>query len=158
MLNEKLLVVLEDQQRIGQEVYNESLIIEELRVAAQNLSSIPQHPDATVTSTNLEAGVIAYGRNGKVVGELPVTDSILIMPEDYGINDVGYFYVWGLNENKKILEQNSEVQVSFPAEELGDATPEDVMEGKIFTSANGITLVGTATGGGNPPRAEENYF
>ena len=157
MINEKILTVLEDQQKIGQEVYKESLLIAELRTAAENLSGIAQHPDATAIPTDLAEGVIAYGKQGKIVGELPVIDELDVVAEDYGEGN-GYFYMSATIADKKILEADSAVFLNVALEELGDATAEDVVAGKIFTSAAGVSVVGTGSASSNLPRAEDNYF
>lgn len=42
------------------------------------------------------------------------------------------------------------VIIRVPGSELGDATAEDVVAGKTFTSTNGLKLIGTLAGGGLP--------
>lgn len=103
--------------------------------------------DATVTAGDLAEGVIAYGSDGKVIGNVKtIKDS-----EGYVLNDatvasdgdelslVSYF-------PKDVLHrENSYAMTRTPLSKFGDATATDVLEGRTFTSADGLKVVGTGT-------------
>lgn len=103
--------------------------------------------DATVTANDLAEGVISYGKDGKVTGTVKtIKDS-----EGYVLNDatvasdgdelslVSYF-------PKDVLHrENSYAMTRTPLSKFGDATATDVLEGRTFTSADGLKVVGTGT-------------
>lgn len=113
--------------------------------------------DATVIASNLENGVIAYGANGKVTGELPCYYGYDISAQE--VTHGNYTTIVGEVHDEKVLGfkmtfpekciliKDSKIQLSIPVEDLGDATPEDVAVGKTFTSADGLKVVGTGTVG-----------
>ena len=90
-----------------------------------------------------------YGIN--IVGEMPIydytplvgwADSSFDGNEEYD----DYLVFSGSTEQQCILED--EVSIKVPRADFGNAKPEDVRAGKIFTSINGLRQVGTDTGEG----------
>lgn len=102
------------------------------------------------TANDLAQGVQLIDQDGYVVtGNVPVYDSNY--PLDVNESLIGGYpsdYFWfgtEVNENC-LLRKNARIFMHVPAETLGDAKPEDVAEGKTFTSSDGIQIVGTGTG------------
>lgn len=56
---------------------------------------------------------------------------------------VGVAQAYLQTENGFVIRPDAVVEVEFPLSALGDATPEDVLAGKEFSSADGILRVGT---------------
>ena len=104
-----------------------------------------------------------YGR--RVVGQIQVlyeTDSTnggnnLIYAEDtLEVQDkkqYGYYRIVGAVRDDVILRKGGIISAAANVEEFGNASPLDVAEGKTFTSASGLKIVGTNTsiGGGSLP-------
>ena len=105
--------------------------------------------DATVTPEDMVKDVIAYGANGeKVIGTVPTTNK-------------GYYTYYSTPTSVYSSENNRlELRVSTSARmfregaglrmyctgsNLGDATAEDVVSGKTFTSSAGLKVTGTHT-------------
>lgn len=116
------------------------------------LVELPDLGNYPATAADIALGKAAIDANGNVmVGTL---DEYLgdygqggsCFPTSYGSN-----YINGnvfLN-SRKIYGTDVPVPVKMESSAFGDATPADVAEGKTFTSANGLKIVGTATSGGS---------
>lgn len=76
-------------------------------------------------------------------GEMNPTLECERPPWSNGGESVGSVTARVNNENGLILPKTAEITVTFPLERLGNATAEDVLAGKIFSSADGIRQVGT---------------
>lgn len=103
------------------------------------------------TANDLAQGVQLIDQNGYVVtGNIPVCN------DDYGLEVDesligGYandrFWFGSYVPEDCILRKNTRFFMDiFDSEIFGDAKPEDVAEGKTFTSSDGIKIVGTGTG------------
>lgn len=100
--------------------------------------------DATATPEDMAEDVTAYVNGQKVVGSLPIWTNI------YWNNST---LVW--NEGKKqvvakgtmdlrrILDKDAPIEFRQDGANYGDATAEDVAEGKTFTSSAGLKVTGT---------------
>lgn len=106
--------------------------------------------DATVTESNLEKDVVAYGSNGRVVGTVKKTGGLNysgIIPTS---DDDELILSYTLPE-KTIFSENAGIKFTCYLDKLGDATAADVASGKTFTSSSGLKVTGTASAvsGGN---------
>ena len=117
---------------------------------ATDIGTIPtgtDTSDATIsTSSQLFNGVTAYGPNGKVTGTLSNGPLVQLYPFDYGSADASNYYFTGkknLQQDEPFASTDGKAIIVFPKALMGDAQPEDVTAGKIFTSASGIQSVGT---------------
>ena len=102
----------------------------------------------------MASGVVAYGKDGKVVGSLQDLSSSYsyVATQKKSIDDLGSSIVvnsfWPDNvhgiikQGTKKLLLKTEIQMS----DFGNATAADVAKGKTFTSAAGLKVVGTAAG------------
>lgn len=105
--------------------------------------------DATVTASDLASGVIAYGKDGKVTGNVSViTDSTV-----YDAFSTGYRGAPGDSDFKinivhrfgqdVMFKKTSFLTLCRPGSDFGDATAADVATGKTFTSTSGLKVTGT---------------
>ena len=115
--------------------------------------------DADVLASDIANGKIAYGANGKVIGTLQESERLVVETnvttsmnaDDSSINFIaanGFTedMILRYNENSsfkgfvcmRLLRDNWE-------KNFGDATEEDVMAGKTFTSKSGLKVTGTKT-------------
>lgn len=105
--------------------------------------------DATVTAGDLASGVVAYGENGKVTGDVPIfpngaffeASSVFITPNGRNIRFQGEIY----NRNT-LFKVGTTFYIQAPKGDFGNATAADVAKGKTFTSAAGLKVAGTAAG------------
>lgn len=88
-------------------------------------------------------GIRLYGTGG----EMNTTLECNRPPWSNGGESVGSVNAIVNNENGLILPKTALMTVTFPLESLGNATPEDVLAGKVFSSADGIKCVGTFESG-----------
>lgn len=108
--------------------------------------------DATVTAEDMASGVIGYGKNGKVTGNLQELNNYILATTKTSIDDFGSSIVvnslWPGNV-LGIVKQGTQkplVKTEIQTSEFGNATAADVAKGKTFTSAAGLKVVGTAEG------------
>lgn len=105
--------------------------------------------DATVTASDLASGVIAYGKDGKVTGNV----SVITGSSTYNATYIQYLGTPGVNDFKPVLnyqfgqdvmfKKDSYINLSRPGSDFGDATAADVAAGKTFTSTSGLKVTGT---------------
>lgn len=103
--------------------------------------------DATVTASDLANGVVAYGKNGRVVGD--IVKSALPSNQMSLANTVietsdGQIWFKGNFDEGTVIASKSRIGTYIDF--LGDATAADVAKGKTFTSAAGMNVTGTAEG------------
>lgn len=103
--------------------------------------------DATVTASDLAKGVVAYGKNGKVVGdivksELP-SNQMSLASTSIEISNGQIWFKGNFDEGTVIASKS---RIGTYIDFLGDATAADVAKGKTFTSAAGLNVEGTAAG------------
>ena len=69
-----------------------------------------------------------------------------LYPYNYGSEDASNYFFTGkknLQQTEPFTSLDGQATIVFPKALMGDAQPEDVTAGKIFTSASGIQSVGT---------------
>lgn len=109
--------------------------------------------DATVTANDLAKGVVAYGKNGKVTGNVVTTAAnATYMPGPPTNNTVGIMngniYAQAITSDDRLLKNGSYIKTIIQSTRFGNATAADVAAGKTFTSAAGLEVTGTASSSG----------
>lgn len=106
--------------------------------------------DATVTAGDIAKGFVAYGKNGKVTGNINTKtkgDSSMWQGPTVSFRfgtyiDLSRENIW----EDQLFRKGSFITLRAYAHEFGNATAADVAKGKTFTSAAGLKVAGTAAG------------
>lgn len=106
--------------------------------------------DSTVTADTLADGMKAYGADGEpIIGTIPIGKPInsYTEPEYYETSSTSSIIRFNCTTNSedKIVRAGTQYYIGTNSTKFGDATAEDVVSGKTFTSSSGLKLTGTHT-------------
>lgn len=96
--------------------------------------------DATATPTDIAEGVTAYVKGEKITGTVKTYSTAAVDASNVQINSDGYL-VLGCNIASPFLFRKG-FSIRVSSSNLGDATIDNVENGKTFTSANGLKMTG----------------
>ena len=114
-----------------------------LRLGAYEGLSGSDTQDATATPNDIAAGVTAYAKGQRIEGVIPVTNKM--MKTASSLRPVANFVqVQAQNTEKTIYTADANMAILAPLNEFGDATAQDVVKGKKFTSKSGFLVEGIA--------------
>lgn len=119
--------------------------------------------DSTATAENIESGYTAYVKGEQITGSLEtgVQANLLANSTTYSnegsvkyststgtgdFNSPSCFTVSYKNRSKRIAKVNDKISANVRASLFGNATVNDVVKGKTFSSKNGLKLTGTYEG------------
>lgn len=119
--------------------------------------------DSTATAENIESGYTAYVKGEQITGSLEtgVQANLLANSTIYSnegsvkyskstgtgsMSQPSCFTVSYENRNKRIAKVNDKISANVRASLFGNATVNDVVKGKTFSSENGLKLTGTYEG------------
>lgn len=124
-----------------------------LRPGAILGARMPAEMFGDATSEDVAAGKTFTSANGvKLSGTMPVKKSIVRECDTPGLY-IGSDGLKGvltdfIQDERAVIEAGANVSIVTPYGEFGTATAEDVTAGKTFTSAAGLLVEGTGSGGG----------
>ena len=107
-------------------------------------------PDAYINTTTNNApyagdmlkGTIAFANTKKIEGELEDKDILEYSADGLSFKD-GDLIISGTNTKRAIIKAEADVSITVEGTDLGNATAADVLNGKTFTSENGLVVKGT---------------
>ena len=118
--------------------------------------------DATATASDIAKDKTAYVNGEKVTGSVPVItsgsfqsfSSPAIVPSYDSSN--GRIMLETSYTSDSLVRSNSSIRIGSDASNFGDATADDVAEGKTFTSSSGLLVTGTHVCSGGSVSSDNN--
>ena len=87
-------------------------------------------------------GTIAFANTNKIEGALEDKDILEYSADGLSFEN-GDLIVSGTNTERAIVKAEADVSITVEGADLGNATAADVLNGKTFTSENGLVIEGT---------------
>ena len=124
-----------------------------VKVAAipDSYKQLPTLTQTVASSDNLEMGYQAIDADGNIItGNVQEISGTKISFEATGVSanaTSGTLSMYRKNQTRVILDADLNYILYVPLTDLGDATAEDVVAGKTFTSTAGLKVTGTGSSG-----------
>ena len=109
--------------------------------------------DATASASDIASGKTAYVKGSKITGTIPTVTTLIADTDVTAIKSGDNLLSKGTSSTlamfnaSRIIEPTVNIRSYIPLDLLGDATTDDVVAGKTFTSTSGIKLTGTGSAG-----------
>ena len=112
-------------------------------VVSSEGTMLPELTDAGIASDLLAGKQLIDGDGNVVTGSMPTLTRMSPYMPIPSVSDSGTYYVFTDTLWGKGYVSNPTGAISYPKTGFGDATPDQVLKGVTFTSANGINVEGT---------------
>ena len=99
--------------------------------------------DATATAGDIANGKTAYVNGEKITGTIPYEDHAF--KKTPAVEGYLIYFSYNSSYEKRVIGDGKQLRISSDLSNFGDASTEDVVSGKTFTSASGLKVTGTHT-------------
>lgn len=117
-----------------------------VKVTGTHICSGVDTTDADATATDLVEGKTAYVNGEKITGSVPYEAAAVVIADPPSVSGKDFRIQYKSTALKRVIGGGKSFSLETPLTNLGDATAEDVVAGKTFTSTAGIKVTGTAAG------------